>query len=949
MGQPQKVDGRGAAGSYRFDGNERLERARRDRRPPTDSWAAAIAGGLIGRDSELGFVERLLDRIQTEGGSLVVSGEPGIGKSALLAEGVRLATERGMLVLRTTGVQSETRMPFAGLHKLLGPVLRRADQLPLRQRDALGAAFGASDGDTPDAYLIALSTLQLLSDVAADAPLLVIAEDAHWLDPSTRQVITFVGRRLESEPIVLLVSSRDGSKPGLEAADLPELHLDRLQSDAAASLMDAHSPDLASGVRRDLLAAARGNPLALIELPVAWQASRDVTLGLDWLPLTTRLEHAFAARAMTLPADARTLLLVAALSDGGAVSEVLAACSDLVGHRIEMEDLSPAVSSQLVDLEGASLVFRHPLVRSAIYQAATLSQRHAAHASLAGALVDDPDRRVWHRAASIIGPDEVVAIELEAASQRALRRRGMAAAVAALELAARLSEDRVGRGARMLRAAELAYELGRPDVVRRLIKEAEPMDLLPDTRRRLLWLREYLADAAGVGTVGSLVALADQMREDGDDELALKSLLRAALKCWWFSADDDTRAGVTDAAQRLSISGDDATLLATLAYADPVRHGAEVIDTLSGEVPDLGSDPETMRLRGTALTSLGAFDHASAFLAASVGGLRKQGRLGLLAQALVSQAMAAAQLGNWSLALPAAQEAERLARETAQPRWTSAAQIAQATIAGFRGSTDEANRLIEEAEQLIAPLRAVSNLAFEQIARGAAALGVGRHGLAYQQLVRIFDPMDMAHHPIVGAFVLPDVVDAALQGGHDDEARILFNQVEDLAMRMRSPIMLAGLAYARPLLARETDVEAHFQAAMGDALVHWPFWRARLLLNYGIWLRRRRRVGESRAPLAAARDALDGMLAVHWAERARQELRATGETSHRRAPDARERLTPQELQIAEMAAAGLSNREIGEALYLSHRTVGSHLYRIFPKLGVAARSELADALAQPER
>jgi DNA-binding CsgD family transcriptional regulator len=662
--------------------------------------------------------------------------------------------------------------------------------------------------------------------------------------------------------------------------------------------------------------------------------------------LSERLERAFAARMSELPAATRTLLMVAAADDGGALAEVLAAATVVGGAEVTVEALAPAVAVRLVEVEEMKLRFRHPLVRSAVHQAASVWERQASHAATAQVLAGQPDRRAWHRAASSIGPDEEAASELERVAARAQRPGAIAVAVAALERAARLSDHPTGQGRRLLRAAELAFELGRRDLVDRLLQQAEPLELGPLDRSRRTWLREMSEEgvADGPARVRSLVEIADRTRLDGDIELALNFLRAAALRCWWDDPGKEIRDGVVAAAKRMPVPDDSPELIAILALAAPVEWGAVFLDRLSRSAPDAGGDPRVARLLGAVATAVGAFDRSGGLLAASVAGLRAQGWLGVLAQALVSQAFTAIHTGDWKLAVPAAEEAGRLARETAQPRWVAGAQIAQATLAGLRGDEDAATALAAAAEQITLPMASNSMLTLLQLARGLTALGGGRHGHAYQQLRRVFDPADLAYHPFVRCWAVGELAEAAVHSGHRDAARAVVEDLGPLAAQTPSPLLHVGLLYARPLLADDEDAEPLFEAALGADLTRWPFVRARLLLAYGAWLRRRRRVAESRAPLRAAREAFDALGAIPWGERTRQELRASGEASGRPAPGAWDRLSPQELQIAQLAAAGLSNREIGQQLYLSHRTVGAHLYRVFPKLGITSRTELRGLL-----
>jgi DNA-binding CsgD family transcriptional regulator len=904
---------------------------------------------LVGREREVAVLHDLVDRVHDRGGTLVVRGQAGIGKTALLEAASGRAAERGMLVLATTGVQSEAHLPFAGLHQLLHSIITGAESLPTPQRTALLAAFGMTDVAAPDLFLIALAALELLADTAAGSPLLLLVEDAQWLDRPTAEVLAFVARRLESEPIVLLTTIREGYASALGEAGLPELHLEGLDEAAARALLSSHAPEIAPRVRERLLAESAGNPLALLELPVALGSDRlgGATLP-EWLPLTARLEHAFAARLLELPDMTRRLLLVAAVEHDGALAEVLAAAAtlDRAGATVELEALAPAVGARLIEVDELGLRFRHPLVRSAVHQAASFPERHAAHAALAQVLADQPDRRAWHRAASCVGPDETVACELEGVAERARRRGALDVAAAALERAARLSDDPTRQGSRLLRAAELAFELGRRDLVISLLQEAEPLQLAAVERARMLWIREMVAPTS-LGDAASLRLVVDtaiRVAADGDRELAMNLLWLAGQRCFWADPGQEARERVIAAAERLHEDEADLRRLAILAYTAPAERGRVVIERLSRSAPDGGGDATAARLLGTAALAVGAFDLAAGFFAAASAALRAQGRLGHLARVLTLQAWAAVYLGDWKLAMPAAEEAARLAAETREPLWAASAQVVKAMLAALGGEREVAEAHAARAEQALPPIGARFLLSIVQLARGLTALGAGRHGDAYQQLERVFDPADVAYHPFIRCWAVGELAEAAAHSGHREEAQAVLKELEPLAAQTPSSWFHAGMAHARPLLADDQDAEPLFQAALDADLSRWPLARARLLLAYGAWLRRQRRVAESRAPLRAAREAFDALGAIPWGERARQELRAAGEASGRRAPEAWDRLSPQELQIAQLAADGLSNREIGQQLYLSHRTVGSHLYRLFPKLGISSRSQLRAAL-----
>ena len=903
-----------------------------------------------GRERELERVRALLD----SGGALLVRGSAGIGKSALLDEAAAIAGDRGMVVLRTGAVQSEARLPFAGLHALLRPVLPYVAALPGPQRSALLSAFGMSDDAAPDPFLIALAALELLSEAASRAPLLLLADDAHWLDGATADVLAFVARRLGDDHIAIVAAVRDGEPlaadgpPALAEAGWPEQCIGPLDDDASAELLDRVAPELDDFRRARILEAAGGNPLALSELP---RATADDTppAGPAVVPLTARLERTFAARASGLPAASRALLLGAAANDDDTLAEALRAGSAIAGRPLAVSDLAPAVVAGLVDAEGLTLRFRHPLVRSAVYQAAPLAQRHAAHAALAAALVAQPDRQVWHRVACATGPDDRLAADLEAAAERAQRRGAVDVALAALDRAARLTADPYRRGVRLVRAAELAAELGRTDLVARTLAATSRLDLAPAEHIRLAWMRELHDPHAwsGADRLDAFADIAQEMLEAGLPQEALRALLTVAVRVHWANAEDSVRSRILEVADRLPLPADHPGRIAVLALADPETRGAEALAVIARYSIAPSDDPGVLRLLGSASTAIGAFDLAPAFLVGAIAGLRAQGRLGPLAQAQVSMAWSTVHTGAMRVGLPAATEAVRLADETGQPRWRAVGQIAHAALEGLRGDEERAEALIAEAEATLIPMGANPMLALAALARGKTALAAGRHSDAFFHLRHVFDPQDSAYMPYVRPWGLADIVDAAVHAGYPDEARAIVATLEPMARRSRSPQLNVALDFARALLAPEGDAEPVYQAGLSGDLATWPLMRARMLLAYGEWLRRRRRVAESRASLRAAGEAFEALGITTSAERARQELRASGEAMRRRAREARDELTPQEVQIAEMAASGLTNREIGQRLYLSHRTVGSHLYRIFPKLGVSSRGDLRRALHAP--
>jgi DNA-binding CsgD family transcriptional regulator len=889
---------------------------------------------LLGRDDELVQLYDLVDGIGQRGGALVVRGEAGIGKSALLEAAAVRARERDVTVASATGMPSEARFAFAGLHQLLLPFLEARDRLPQPQRRALETAIGLADGNAPDPFLVGLAALGLLTEAEAKRPLLFLVEDAQWLDGPSSEVLGFVARRLELEPVIVLFAVREGIASVIDESGLPDLHLGGLDEVSSRALLELTAPDLPSDLKDRVLDEATGNPLALIELPAA-AASLDGAQPARALPLPTRLEQAFAARLAGLDSDTRRLLLLAALEDGE------------LPELVRDPAWAPAVVAGLGTVDQGRFRFRHPLIRSAVVQAAPPDERRRAQAALAEAFENEPDRAVWHRAAvAAVGPDEEVAKDLDAFAERARLRGGRDVALAALERAAELSVDRGGRALRLFRAGELAFELGRPTDSARLLTAAQRLGLPPHERALASFEVEALEPTwSGAATVRGFARIAQDLAEVGDEDRALRTLNAIALRAHWENLDPETRRDVAEITGRLAGAPDDPVRLATLALFDPVGQGAEILQRVRQTAPLDVPTPEAQFEVATAAAAVWAPNLALPFLRAASAGYRADGRLALLAQTLVFEAWAEIRAGAARRAIIAAAEGVKLAQETRQVRFAVVGQIAEAIAAVEMGADERAERLIRTAETALLPLGANPLLSEVALARGRQALAQERFAEAYEHLLRIFNPSDAAYQRFVGGWVLADLADAALQGDGDREVVHQFlSEWQAVATATGAPQLDVQLRYANAVLADDRDAESLYENAMTVGAVGWPYYAARAQLAYGAWLRRQHRMTESRAPLREAAQSFEALGLLRFVERARRELRASGEARRRRVPEAWAQLTPQELQIAQLAAAGLSNREIGERLYLSHRTVGSHLYRLFPKLGVTSRTQLRNAL-----
>jgi DNA-binding CsgD family transcriptional regulator len=925
---------------------KRLKKTATPQQNQRKSVPSSSVPSLQGREVEIALIDQLLDRIDQGGSTLVLSGAPGIGKSALLDEAKSRARERGITVLSTTGVLAEVHLAFSGLERALRPLMKRAKSLAPHQRSALLNAFGLSDDAavSPDIWLVALATLTLLTGGESHKPILLVADDAQWLDEATREVLSFVSRRLSSDSIVLLLAVREGFDLPFGDADTPRHVIPALGDADAARLLDLQAPDLSKKLRSRFLREAAGNPLALVELPRGLQAEDDREAS--WLPLTARLERTFSSRLSDLPDVTRILLHIAAENDVTSLYEIMRAGEALLATSVGVDTLAPAVSAKLIDFDAMEVRFRHPLVRSAIHQAAGPAARQRVHAALA-AIIEDQDRRLWHRAAAAIGPDDDLAAEHDLMATRARRRGAMTMAIEILQIAAKLSSMAKARKERLLQAAELATDLGRPELLEHLLHGAEVDRSDKLSAARIGWCREMSQPpmANDPAKISALVDLADQARTADAKDLASNLLWRAAQRCWWSNASSNVRANVLTAASQLDLPELDPRLIAISAYAEPLRRSGELHSKLKALSEKRGGDPHVARILGSTANVIGAFDLGVSFLTESSAELRKQARIGNLARVLFAQAWAEMEVGDWVGAMREAEESARFAEETGAALWVAAATIVKAKIAGMQGDLKQSEALAAQAERLILSMGASFLLAMLQLARGIAAIGAGRHGEAFEHLRRLFAPADPAFNSGLQFFALADFVEAAVHFDNSQAAGSVIEEIERDSAGTPVPWVETMLCYGKALVATNEDAERFFLLGLGPAAKNWPFLRGRLLLGYGVWLRRQRRSANARAPLREARDIFDALGASPWSNRAREELRAAGEASFHRIEQIWENLTPQELHIAQLAAQGLSNKVIAARLYLSHRTVGYHLHRVFSKTGVVSRSGLGSILS----
>lgn len=936
---------------------------------------------IRGRDRELASLARLIGAARNpdgdpDGGAaadtaadgagskvLVLTGEPGAGKSTLVDRAADEAAARGLRVLRVRGSEGERDLGFAGVHQLLRPVLGGLVRLPARQRRALSDVFGLGDPDPrhddrdPEPLMTRVGVLNLLSDAATERPLLLAVDDAQWLDVGSLDVLAFLARRLEGEPIALLLAAREDEVPGRFDRDFPHLTAEPLDRGAAGLLLDAQPHPPQGRARTLVLEQAAGNPLALVELAraAAHGPVADGTGPVEALPLTTRLERLFAADLASLPDATRQALLLVAAAGTDRLPDLRHVATVPAGvDPDDPEVWRPAERAGLVRVEGGRVRVRHPLVRSAVYQAASFAERHAAHQALADALAHEPDRRAWHLAAAASGPDEEIAEALAATAERSRRRGGYAAAATALERAADLSPDPARRAGRLLAAATSAMFAGHPqwvgEIATRVATLTDDPKSLAEASLRGGW--SLAVTLRHADSLGFLLPVAESMATAAPG-LAMDALSTAATPA--YNSGDPFHRGEIRRLTGLipARPGEPGGLWARLV-ADPFEDRAKSLTLLTDLVAGPGDPtlPELVTL-GACAWILDETDLAVRLLGRAVDHHRRAATAGTNCTVAQALALALFETGAWSSAGTAAETAYRMAAEAGADNVTVGAPLLQATLRAARGDHEGARAQAAAAVRGIDLRTSRSLYVRHRHTLALAAAAEADHHTAYEHLRRVFTrdyrPAPVHHHASVHH--LADLAAAAVRSGRAADARVVLDATVTTLDTPRSARLDAIVHRATALLAEPDEAEPHFRAALaGPGGTGWPFERALAQLDFGEWLRRRRRSAEARPLLTAALEIFERLGARPWTERAVAELRAAGvAVADTALPEAVAALTPQELQIARLAAAGLTNREIGARLYLSPRTIGFHLHKIFPKLGVTARAHLRDALGDGAR
>ena len=907
---------------------------------------------LYGRDAERERLATLLaDASQGRAGTLLLHGEPGVGKSALL-EDLIAHTGDDVRVLRTQGVESEAPLAFAALHRLLRPVAGLLDRLPAPQARALRTAFGEEDDTSVQPFRVALATLSMLTEAAEESTVLCVIDDAQWLDQATADAVLVASRRLDADRVAVVFAARDGEGRAFTPDDVPSFSLAPLSGDAARALLtDSSNHSMPDDVVDRLMTQASGNALALVELPTTLsdeQLTGVVPMPSE-LPLTAGMERVFLDRCRRLPSPVQTMLLIAAADDSGKVARLLRAAASL---GVEPSALDAAERAALISVNEDHVAFRHPLVRSAVYQAATSRERQEAHSAIASALdpVNDADRYAWHRAASVDIPDEAIVTGLADAGARAERRGGYAAAASAYERAAALTVDEQLRASHLFAAARNAWAAGRTSQARTLSaaarERADDRALRADIDRLRGRIEVNVGSAVDAHHIFSTAA---RSVSSDDATRALELAVSAALLST-YGVDSGTTVDVTTLAKH-AIAGDTARtrclghLLNALTHASSGEWapGLASLRQALDAGADIGDLDLLSHLGNTALHLGDEEAHGRSFTHMATGA-REAGAGMLVLYALPRLGFSQLVTGQWQALRSRSEETVSLSISTGQ-RTLGAVSLGFLTLlAALEGRT------AEEYEDLLVNLKAVSTQPLGVLAdpvhdlmRWADGTRAGHDG----------DTRAALHH--LGSMRLRtltrlaavDRIDAAVRAGDRDLAAAWVNELAPFADGTRWPWALAAVDHGRAMLAEPAEAPTLFESALAHhASAHSrtagrPYDRARTHLAYGEYLRRSQRRVDARTHLRAALETFEDLRAEPLAARATQELRASGETARKRNPSTQLKLTPMERQVAELVGQGMSNKEVAAQCWVSHRTVAFHLRNIFTKAGVTSRGELA--------
>lgn len=923
------------SGMWSKDGGDR---GRRDgREQPT---------AIVGRDDEVAGLERFLHSAARDGAALVVTGDPGMGKTAMLDVAVqRAAAEFGARILRASGAEFEAELSYAGLHQLLLQVSSELADLPQAHRAALRIALGMDHGAAPDRLMLTTATLTLLQRIARSAFVLVVVDDLQWLDRASAGVLSLVARRLTGSRIGLLLTQRSGDESFFDRTAIAELPLHPLDAEAAGALVHSLHPGFHRSVRQRIVEEGGGNPLALIELPHVLTSEQEA--GADFLPttlpLTDRLRRLFTTRVAPLPAPTRRLLLLAALDrgTGAALMDVIAA-SDA--------DLAPAEASGLVtvDRRGRRVLFAHPLVRAAVVDLASPPQRRAAHRRLAQ-LTTQPEARALHLAEAALGPDDAIADELVRVADTALARGDSVQSVSLLLRAAELTTRSTERARRLTDAAYIgAHVTGALAGAGALLARARGEDPgVADTLRTAAAAAAHLLNSDGdIDTAHRLlVGALDSTPLDRANPQSAEAALQTLTTVCSFGGRAQLWTAFDEAVARFTPLLSRELRIQAVTFADPVRSTRADLESLDAMLADLDDEANPARIVDLARAGwyVGRVPRDALHRVVAAG--RSGETIALAANALVMLGVDAFFGGRWEETRAFADEAIALCEDNGYALLLWGALLPRMLLAAARADTSYLALAHNRMRQWALPRNALAVRTFTAYVDGLAALSQARYREALDAYSSVGEPGTFPPHEQVTPWMVMDIVEAAVRAGAIESARAHVRACADAGLPELSPHARFLHHAAVALACDDNAFPDPYEALLADpSSARWPFALARIELAYGERLRRGRALRAARPHLERARECFTDLAATPWADRAEVMLRATSPT-RRAATDGRgAELTPQELQIARLAASGLSNRQIGEQLFLSPRTVGAHLYRVFPKLGVTSRAALRDAL-----
>ncbi|MGW0812789.1 AAA family ATPase [Streptomyces viridiviolaceus] len=910
---------------------------------------------LVGREQDLDRIREVLGR--HSGGTLLLSGEPGVGKSAVLDALAGAAARDGARVLRAAGAEFEADVAYSALNQILLPLHGILDRLAAPSREALGIALGFGVGPAPERLVVCNAALALLRSAAEDGPVLLVVDDLPWVDRASAAVFGFLARRLSGTPVRFLAASRTGVDSFFDGSGLPSYELRALDREAAARLVDLCFPDLAHPVRRRLLEDAQGNPLALLELPGALRAdqrrAREVLPAV--LPLGERLQSLFATRVRSLPAATRTLLLLATLDDTGDLG-VLSAAARAADRDADLGDLDAAEVDGLVRVEDSPrrLVFRHPLIKSAVVEEATSSARRAAHRALARVLADKPERRAWHLGEATLQPDEEVALLLERTARHIQDRGDAVAAIAALTRAADLSPQDSDRARRLAEAAYVGAEaIGALSSASALLEDAWRADPQygASLRSATAAVQLVLNSDGDLATAHRLLVGAIEEGDHGFDaeDPALIDALHFLLLLCNYGAREELWAPYYAAVARLRPAPPPLLLVAAHTWGDPAHADAATLRELDEIIA--GTANETDPARIVRVGTAAVYPDRLAAVREVAWRLVRQGRDGGAVRrhigALLHLCLEDYHRGKWASVMELSEEGLTQCAESGYTVCTWFFQYTKGLVTASRGDTETAHALAEAMINWAAPRGIREAVHCAQHVHALADIADGDFDAAFGRVTAISPAGDFPPYVAHASWVFFELVEAAVRTDRRAAAAAHVRALREGTNIAGLSPRLGLLADAAEALVAEDDAEAArlFAGALAapDA-ERWPFTVARVRLAQGERLRRSRALSDSKAPLTAALKTFEQLQSTAWAERARKELRAAGRVVPHGEGGTGAALTAQEREIAELAATGLTNKQIAERLFISHRTVGAHLYQIYPKLGIASRVALRDAL-----